>query len=188
MSKARGATVTFAGTEFTHGAMVTGDDITAVSLSSAGATSGAAVGGYPIVAALPVVGAGSANYDITFVNGTLTVVAVPTTRLLLTVRFTHTSTVLTAAWKAHLHTWASNIKANGYRSITITGYTEKVPGGNLASRKRLSLLRARAVRTYLLGELAKLHYSVSIAAVGTAGPGGKTYNYPRAEVVATNLR
>jgi len=185
--KTRGATLTFAGTEFTHGALVTGDDITAISLSSLGATSGAAAGVYPIVGAYPISGAGAANYDVTFVDGTLTVVAVPTTKLLLTVRFTHTGTTVTSAWKTKLHSLASSIKANGYRSLTITGYTEKVPGGTLASRKRLSLLRARAVRTYLLGELAKLHYSVSIAAVGTAGPGGKTYTYPRAEVVATNV-
>jgi hypothetical protein len=73
-NKPYGTTLTFAGTEFTQVGLVAGDSVTSVTLTSAGAAAGAAVGAYDIVAGVPTVGSGLANYKITYVKGTLTVV------------------------------------------------------------------------------------------------------------------
>ncbi len=72
-TKSYGATLTFAGTEFTHSALVNGDSVTGVTLASAGAAATAGVSGspYPIVPTAAT-GSGLANYAITYVNGSLT--------------------------------------------------------------------------------------------------------------------
>ena len=74
LSKAYGDTVTFAGTEFAANGLANGDTVTSVVLNSAGAAADAAVDGglYPIVAS-GAVGMGLDNYNITYVNGSLTV-------------------------------------------------------------------------------------------------------------------
>jgi hypothetical protein len=71
-TKILGATMTFAGTEFTSSGLVNGDTVASVSLTSTGAAPGAAIGSYPIV---PSAATGSAvgNYTITYGNGTLKV-------------------------------------------------------------------------------------------------------------------
>jgi hypothetical protein len=66
--------VTFAGTEFTTGGLVGGDAVTSVALTSAGAVNTAAVNTYPITASAAV-GTGLGNYDLSYVDGTLTVTA-----------------------------------------------------------------------------------------------------------------
>ena len=71
-SKTYGGTVTFAGTEFSQVGLTGGDTLASVTLTSAGAAAGAAVGDYPIVASAAV-GTGLSNYDISYVDGTLTV-------------------------------------------------------------------------------------------------------------------
>ena len=76
-SKVLGATYTFLGTEFVPTGLVAGDNVTSVTLTSAGAPAGAAIGGYPIVPSAPV-GTGLGNYTIGYSNGTLSVVY-PTT-------------------------------------------------------------------------------------------------------------
>jgi hypothetical protein len=73
-SKIYGQTVTFAGTEFTTGGLVGGDAVTSVALTSAGAVNTAAVNTYPITASAAV-GTGLGNYDLSYVDGTLTVTA-----------------------------------------------------------------------------------------------------------------
>ncbi|HVM51511.1 MAG TPA: HYR domain-containing protein [Candidatus Acidoferrum sp.] len=67
-------TLTFAGTEFTTGAgqLVNGNAVTSVTLTSAGAASGAVPGNYDIVPSAAQ-GSGLANYSIGYHNGTLTV-------------------------------------------------------------------------------------------------------------------
>ena len=75
-NKVLGATVTFAGTEFTTSALVIGDSVTSVSLASAGAGAGAAAGVYPIVPSAAV-GSGLGNYTINSINGALTVTGSP---------------------------------------------------------------------------------------------------------------
>jgi hypothetical protein len=74
--KTYGATVTFAGTEFTTGAgqLVNGNTVTSVTLTSAGAASTATVTApgpdYPIVPSAAV-GTGLTNYAVNYVNGNL---------------------------------------------------------------------------------------------------------------------
>jgi hypothetical protein len=73
-SKTYGDTLTFNGSEFhtSPNALVTGDSVTSVTLSSDGAAGSATVGPYKIVASAAV-GSGLTNYDIQYVDGTLTV-------------------------------------------------------------------------------------------------------------------
>ena len=73
-SKTYGQTVTFAGTEFTNSTLVGSDSVTSVTLTSAGAAANASVGGSPYsIAPGAAVGNGVTNYNITYVNGYLTV-------------------------------------------------------------------------------------------------------------------
>jgi hypothetical protein len=71
-TKSYGQTLTFAGTEFTLVGLVPGDGVTSVTLTSAGQPAGAQPGSYPIVASTAL-GNRLSNYDISYVNGTLTV-------------------------------------------------------------------------------------------------------------------
>jgi hypothetical protein len=69
--KTYGQTVIFAGTEFTPTGLIDGA-VDSVTLFSAGAAAGAAVGPYDIEPS-NAIGSGLSNYDITYDNGTLTV-------------------------------------------------------------------------------------------------------------------
>ncbi len=71
-SKTYGDAVTFAGTEFTTAGLVNSDTVTGVTLASAGALASAPNGDYPIIPSAAT-GTGLANYNIAYVNGTLTV-------------------------------------------------------------------------------------------------------------------
>ena len=71
-AKTQGYSITFAGTEFEAVGLVNSDSVTSVTLTSAGADASAPNGEYPIIASAAV-GSGLANYNITYVNGTLTV-------------------------------------------------------------------------------------------------------------------
>ena len=75
--KPRGQTLSFTGTEFTTNGLVSGDgaSVTSVTLSSAGAKASAAVGKYNVTASAAV-GVGLTNYTLSYVAGTLTVIAV----------------------------------------------------------------------------------------------------------------
>ncbi|MDM7999656.1 MAG: Ig-like domain repeat protein [Dehalococcoidia bacterium] len=73
-SKTYGDEVTFAGTEFTVDGLVNGDTVTSVALASAGAGRNAIVGGSPYaIVPSSAKGTGLTNYDISYVNGYLTV-------------------------------------------------------------------------------------------------------------------
>ncbi len=77
-TKTFGDTLTLGTTAYTvTGSLAAGDSITGVTLTSAGAASGAAVGSYDIVPSAAT-GTGLANYNITYANGSLTVGARPT--------------------------------------------------------------------------------------------------------------
>jgi hypothetical protein len=79
-SKTYGQTVTFTGTEFTTVGLVNGDTVTSVTLNSAGAPATATVAGAPYtITPSTAVGVGLTNYQITYVNGTLTVTPAPLT-------------------------------------------------------------------------------------------------------------
>src|SRR5262249_1872589 len=71
-AKLFGTTLSFAGTEFTSSGLKGSDKATGVTLTSDGAAANAAVGSYAIVAS-NATGTGLSNYNITYVNGTLTV-------------------------------------------------------------------------------------------------------------------
>jgi hypothetical protein len=79
-TKTYGQTVTFAGTEFTTSGLLGSDTVTSVTLTSAGAAAGATVAGSPYpIAPSAAVGTGLSNYDITYVDGSLTVNLAPLT-------------------------------------------------------------------------------------------------------------
>ena len=71
-SKTYGQTFTFDGDEFTTSGLVTGDSVTSVGLSSNGADAPAWAGDYDINLG-KVSGNSLSNYDITYVDGTMTV-------------------------------------------------------------------------------------------------------------------
>jgi Bacterial Ig-like domain (group 3) len=79
LSKTYGTPITFAGTEFTLSGWSYTDPVSSVTLTSAGAAATATVAGspYPIIPS-NVVGSGLSNYNITYVDGSLTVVGDPT--------------------------------------------------------------------------------------------------------------
>ncbi|MBS4012757.1 MAG: hypothetical protein KGZ97_03210, partial [Bacteroidetes bacterium] len=71
--KSLGTEFVFDGDEFFVSEMIAGDEVIAVTLTSAGAPIGALEGEYDIVPS-DAVGIGLENYDITYINGTLSVV------------------------------------------------------------------------------------------------------------------
>jgi hypothetical protein len=72
-NKVYGQTLNFAGTEFMVSGLVSTDEVSSASLSSAGAVAGAGVGPYGIGISNAVGDVGLTNYLITYVPGTLTV-------------------------------------------------------------------------------------------------------------------
>ena len=79
-SKTYGDTVTFAGTEFTASGLVNGDTVSSVTLTSAGAAATATVADSPYqIVPSNAVGTGLDKYNITYVNGNLTVNKAPLT-------------------------------------------------------------------------------------------------------------
>jgi hypothetical protein len=79
-TKTYGETFSFAGTEFTMAGLQSGDSVTSVSLSSAGAANTASVAGSAYTIGISnAVGSGLENYSITYVTGLLTVNRAPLT-------------------------------------------------------------------------------------------------------------
>jgi hypothetical protein len=75
-----GQAVTFDGTEFTTSGLLNGDEVTGVTLTSAGAAATAAAAGSPYaILAGDAQGSGLDNYDIHYADGKLTVNKVPPT-------------------------------------------------------------------------------------------------------------
>jgi hypothetical protein len=72
LSKVYGQAEIFAGTEFTASGLLGSDSVTSVSLTSSGADASAAVTNYPIIPSAAT-GSGLGNYNITYLNGILTV-------------------------------------------------------------------------------------------------------------------
>jgi hypothetical protein len=73
-SKTYGDTFSFAGTEFTPDGLIFSDSVSSVTLTSGGAPATATVAGSPYaIVASDAVGAGLDNYDIDYVDGSLTV-------------------------------------------------------------------------------------------------------------------
>jgi autotransporter-associated beta strand protein len=134
ISKNFGTTYTFSGTEFVNSPLAAGDSLTSVSLSSAGAPSGATAGTYPIVPSAAV-GTGLVNYSITYNNGTMTVVQ--------TVNLTPTNIVssisgstLTLSWPADHIGWL--LQSNSV-SLANTNFWFNVPGSDTTNLINISL-------------------------------------------------
>ncbi|MEI6077261.1 MAG: MBG domain-containing protein [Verrucomicrobiota bacterium] len=82
LSKTYGTTKTFAGTEFSSTGLLSGDAITSVTLTSSGAASSATAASTYAIVPSAATGTGLSDYNITYVNGTLTVnKATPTVTL-----------------------------------------------------------------------------------------------------------
>ena len=76
ITKCNGAAYTFAGTEFTTSGLQGSDAVSSVALTSTGAGAGATAGTYSIIITPgSETGTGLSNYNISYVNGTLTVEA-----------------------------------------------------------------------------------------------------------------
>jgi hypothetical protein len=102
-SKIYGQTVTFAGTEFTTAGLVNADTVTSVTLTSSGAVATATVSGSPYsIVPSAAVGTGLTNYNISYINGSLTVTKAASSTAMttgvsgITVTFTATVTPGTA--------------------------------------------------------------------------------------------
>jgi hypothetical protein len=102
-SKIYGQTLTFTGTEFTTAGLVNGNTVTSVTLTSSGAVATAVVSGSPYnIVPSAAVGTGLTNYNISYVNGSLTVTKAASSTSLtasvsgITVTFTATVTPGTA--------------------------------------------------------------------------------------------
>ncbi len=73
-TKTYGQSVTFAGTEFTANGLLNSDTVSSATLTSSGVAANAAVSGSPYsIVPSAAIGAGVANYAITYAPGTLTV-------------------------------------------------------------------------------------------------------------------
>jgi outer membrane protein OmpA-like peptidoglycan-associated protein len=86
-----------------------------------------------------------------------------------TVRFTGNSSRLTPATKRLLRRYASLMATQGFKSVSVSGYTAKFDHGSSSFRRRLSLTRAKVVKAYLATQFRALHVSASISAAGYGG-------------------
>ncbi len=119
LSKLYGSLYTFSGQEFTSVGLVGGETIGSVTLTSAGAPASASVGSYEILASNATGGTfDPGNYDITYVNGLLTVNKAPLT--------------ITANDASKTHDGIAYAGGNGVTySGFVNGETSAVLGGNL---------------------------------------------------------
>ena len=121
LSKIVGTTYTFTGTEFTETGLFPGDSITNVTLTSAGASSGATVAGSPY-AIIPsnAQGTGLSNYNFSYIYGYFTVTP-------QTVPGAPTNVTAVASSSQVMVAWAAPLDTGG---LSITGYTVTAsPGG-----------------------------------------------------------
>ena len=149
-SKAYGQTAVFAGTEFSVGGLLNTDKVTSASLSSSGAAAGAAVSGSPYsIVVTNAVGSGLTNYNISYVNGQLTVTAAA-----LIVAASNTNRVYGAANPAF--TWSYN----GF----VNGDTTNVLSGSLGTLS-VGATTTSPVGTYVItntpGTLSATNYAIS---------------------------
>ncbi len=128
-TKVYGTTLTFAGTEFTHGTLYSGDSISTVTLTSAGQSGSAAEGTYSIVP-ISAVGTGLTNYNINYINGTLIVgAAAPTVASLTPIIQTNNATT-TASFAVSV-TGPSSSTNYQWVKITATATNVLTDGGNI---------------------------------------------------------
>jgi hypothetical protein len=114
-SKAYGQTVMFAGTEFITSGLLDTDNVSSLTLTSAGAAATAGVAGspYPITPSAAV-GSGLGNYNISYMNGALTV-----TPASLTITANNTTKILDAPNPASFG-WIATGFVNGDNTTVLT--------------------------------------------------------------------
>jgi hypothetical protein len=123
-TKVYGDTVTFAGTEFTTSGFISGDQVTSISIASAGAVATAAVGQFDITGGSPT-GYGLSNYIIDYDEGVLSVSVRP-----LTVTADNTSKILGAADPALTYQISAGNLVNGDQ---VTGSPVRAAGENIGT-------------------------------------------------------
>ena len=142
-NKVYGTTLTFAGTEFSHGTLYSSDSISVVTLNSSGAASAAVEGNYDIVPG-SAVGIGLGNYAIQYVNGTLTVhAAAPVVASLAPVSQTNNAST-TASFAVTVEGAASYTNYQWFK-ITATATNLLTDGGNIAGSTSNTLTLANVL-------------------------------------------
>src|SRR3954470_15411567 len=104
----------FAPTAFTASGVLNGDTVTSVTLTTAGATAGAAVGSYPIVPSAAI-GTGLTNYTISYTKGTLDV-----TPASLTISAGNGSKIYGAAFTPSAFAASGVLNGDAIASVTLT--------------------------------------------------------------------
>jgi hypothetical protein len=190
-TKAYGATVTFAGTEFTATGLLGTDTVTSVSLTSAGAAATATVAGspYPIVPSAAV-GTGLANYAITYVNGTLTVNPVALT---ITANSTSKTYGATVTFLGTEFIATGLINGNTVTSVTLTSAgaaaTAAVAGSPypIVPSAAVGTGLTNYTITYVNGTLTVNPKALTITANSTGKIYGQTVTFLGTEFIATGL-
>jgi hypothetical protein len=147
-AKAYGSTLTLGTSAFTTSGLLSGDHVNSVTLTSAGAAAGAAVGNYPIVPSAAA-GNGLGKYTIVYANGTLAVSAIPLT--------------ITATNQAKVYGSAATL---GTSAFTTSGL---LPGDSVTS---VTLTSAGAAAGAAVG-----NYAIVPSAATGSGTGNYTISY-----------
>jgi putative nucleotidyltransferase with HDIG domain len=157
-NKSYGITLTFAGTDFTADGLLNGDTVASVTLTSAGAAAGAAVDGSPYaIVPSAAVGTGLSNYDITYVNGSLTVNKA-------SIGLSMSSSVGTST-QGHSVTFTATVTGTGATGTVTFGDGETTLGSSTLSN---------GTATYTISTLSVGSHSITAIYSGDANFAGST--------------
>ncbi len=194
-TKTYGTTKTFAGTEFMTSGPFSGDSVTSVTLTSAGAAATAVVAGSPYaIVASAAVGSGLSNYTITYKNGNLTVISVPLTITAnnLSKVYTQANPTLTVSYSGFVNgdtssslttqptpaTTATTTSPAGTYTINVSGavdpnYSFSYVAGTLTINKDATTTAATASTTSVsMGQPVTITATVKANAPGSGTPTG----------------
>ena len=116
-SKTYGTTRTFAGTEFSTSGLLSGDSVTGVTLTSSGAASSATAASTYAIVPSAATGTGLSDYNITYLNGTLTVNPAP---LAITANSTSKTYGTTRTFAGTEFTTSGLASGDSVTSVTLT--------------------------------------------------------------------
>jgi Bacterial Ig-like domain (group 3)/MBG domain (YGX type)/Galactose oxidase, central domain/Kelch motif len=190
-SKTYGQTLTFAGTEFTSSGLVNNDTVASVTLTSAGtaATATVVAGPYAIIPSAPA-GTGLDNYNISYVNGSLSVTAAPLTITAKNASKMYGQSLTLAGTE---FTTAGLVNSDSVSSVTLTSAgaaaTATVAGGPYA------ITPSAAVGTglgnynisYVNGSLSVTAASLTITAKNASKTYGQTLTFAGTEFTTAGL-
>ncbi len=170
LSKTYGQNITFAGTEFVPTGLVNGDTVTSATLASTGAISNAPVSGspYAITITNALGDAGLTNYNISYVNGTLTVnpAGLTVTANNAARNYGVTNPVFSASYSGFVNNETNSVVSGVPGFITPATVTSGVGGYAI---------------TPLLGSLTATNYTF-----GPFNPGTLTINPAALSIMASN--